>query len=226
MKYVFFAFGLLFLMVAVFWAKNTRTFVGHASTARGTVIDLVRQQSSDSDTYAPVVRFVTDTGETIEFKSNTSSNPPSYTNGERVEVLYSPLAPRDAKIDGFFSLWAGPIMFGAVGSIFLVVGAGIILSAVHKARKAADLKHNGKRILTSVQRVALNENLKVNGKNPYRIFTQWKNPATSETRVFESDYVWFDPSAYLNGRNIAVFVAPGDPKRYYVDLSFLPKSAK
>ena len=226
MKYVFIAGGLLFLTVAVSSAKNTRTFVDRASTAHGRVIDMVRRQSNDSYTYAPVVRFVTETGETVEFTSDTSSDPPSYAKGERVEVLYRPLAPRDAKVKDFKSLWASPIMFGALGSIFFVIGAGVLVSAVLTARKAADLKRNGKRILTTVQRVELNENLKVNGRNPYRVFTQWKSPSTPETGVFESDYVWFDPSSYLDGRNIPVFVDRSDPTRYYVDLSFLPKSAK
>lgn len=227
MKYVLVAFGVLFVTVAIVSATNTRTFVAQASGAHGTVVDMVRRKSTDSDhsdTYAPVVRFVTDTGETIEFTSDTSSNPPSYSRGERVEVLYRPLAPRNARINDFESLWASPLMFGGLGSIALLIGAGVMLRAVLTARKAADLKRRGKRLLTTVQRVELNEKLTVNGVNPYRIFTQWKNPSKPETRVFESDYVWFDPSPYLNGRDIPVFVAPEDPNRYWVDLSFLPKS--
>lgn len=225
-KYAFFAVGLALLTVAVVSATNTRAFVAHANNAHGTVIEMIRRQSSDSDTYAPVVRFVTEAGEAIEFTSRTSSNPPSYATGERVEVLYRPLAPRDARINDFGSLWAGSIMFAAIGSTFFLIGAGLIASAVFEARKAADLKRNGTRVLTTVQRVEHNQNLKVNGRNPYRVFTQWKNPSTAETRIFESNYVWFDPSSYLNGRDIAVFVGRNDPTRYHVDLSFLPKSAE
>jgi len=225
-KYVFFLGGLLFLTVAITSAKNTRMFVGEASAAHGTVIDMVARQSSDSTTYAPVVRFETEEGETVEFTSNTSSEPPSYVKGERVEILYRPLAPHDARINDFGSLWASPLMFGTAGSIFFLIGAGVIVSAVLEARKAAELKRHGRKILTTVQRVELSQNLTVNGVNPYRIFTQWKNPSKPETRVFESDYVWFDPSSYLNGRDVAVFVEPRDWNRYYVDLSFLPTSPK
>jgi hypothetical protein len=225
MKYVFLAGGLLFLTVAICSVQSTRTFLGQASTARGTVIDMVRRQSNDSDTYAPVVRFSTEMGETIEFTSSTSSNPPGYRTGESVEILYRPIAPRDARINDFGSLWASPLMFGTLGSVFFSIGAGILLRAILMGRKAADLKRNGNKLLTTVQRVELNGNLQVNGKSPYRIFTQWKNPAKPETRVFESDYVWFDPSSYLNGRSVAVFVEPRNPDRYYVDLSFLPKTA-
>jgi Protein of unknown function (DUF3592) len=222
MKYVFMAFGMLFMTIAVSSAKNTREFVSHASIAQGTVIDLVRRQTSDAKTFAPLVRFTTADGETIEFTSATASNPPGYAKGDGVAVLYRPLAPRDARIDGFASLWAGPLMFGGLGSITFLVGASVLLNGVRKTRDADDLKRHGKRLLTTVQRVEMKENLKVNGCHPYRIFTQCKN--SPEMRIFESDYVWFDPSPYLNGRNITVFIAPADPTRYYVDLSFLPKS--
>ncbi len=226
MKYLFLVIGAALLTAGVVSARNTQTFIAESAAAPGTVIDMVRRQSSDSDTYAPVVRFVTQRGEAIEFTSNSSSNPPSYGTGERVEVLYRPVAPHDARINAFGSLWASSLVLGALGSIFFAIGAGIILVAVFQARKAADLMRNGKRLLTTVQRVELNQNLEVNGRHPYRVFTQWQNPATAEKRIFKSSNVWFDPSAYLNGRDVAVFVGRGDPDRYYVDLSFLPESAK
>ncbi len=76
-------------------------------------------------------------------------------------------------------------ILGALGAIFFAIGAGIILFAVYQARKAADLMKNGKRCLTTVQRVELNEHLRVNGKNPYQVLTQWQNPATGQTRIFQ-----------------------------------------
>lgn len=226
MKYLFLVVGAALMAGAGVSAKNARTFIAESVAAPGSVIDLVRRQSSDSDTYAPVVKFVTQTGEAIEFTSSTSSSPPSYRTGERVEVLYRPLMPHDAKINAFGSLWASSLMLGALGAVFFAIGAGIILFAVYQARKAADLMKNGKRCLTTVHRVELNEHLRVNGKNPYQVLTQWQNPATGQTRIFRSNNVWFDPSEYLNGRNVMVFVGRGDPDRYHVDLSFLPESAK
>ena len=44
--------------------------------------------------------------------------------------------------------------------------------------------------------------------------------------VFESDNVWFDPTSYVKGRKITVFIENDNPKKYLVDLSFLPKLAK
>jgi len=226
MKYVLLAFGALMLAIAGIDTHNTRSFVAQSAHAHGTVTDLVRRHSSDSDTYAPVVRFATADGENVEFTSETASNPPGYSRGERVDVIYRPLAPQHAKIDDFTSLWASPLMFGALGAIAFGVGAGVLLNAIFRARRAAELKRSGKRLLTTVHRVERNDNVKVNGRNPYRIFTQCKGATAGEARIFESDNVWCDPSAYLNGRNINVFVEPGNADRYYVDLSFLPESVR
>jgi Protein of unknown function (DUF3592) len=227
-KYVFSAIGIAMLAGALFWGQNTRSFLSQASTAQGTVIDLVRSRSSGSSssgTYAPVVRFVTAKGEKIEFTSSTGSNPPSYSQGESVEVLYQPGAPRDATINGFVSLWLGPMIVGGIGSVFFLIGGGIILYSVLHGRKEEYLRQNGTRILTTFQSVELNTSLAVNGRHPFRVFTQWTNPSTSEIHVFASDNLWFDPSPHIHDRPITVFIEPGNPKKYYVDLSFLPKLA-
>jgi hypothetical protein len=224
MKYLACAFGAVFLVIAIASASGTRTFLAEASPARGTVTALVRGRSSSSNSYAPVVRFVTADGETIEFKSNTFSDPPAYAVGQHVDVLYRPLAPSNAMVDDFLSLWASPLMFGALGSIFLAGGVGFIAAAILRARKAADLKRHGRRVMTTVQRVERNDSVKVQGRNPYRIFTVAPSLAGPDARVFESDDVWFDPSPYLNGREITVYVDRHDRDRYYVDLSFLERA--
>jgi hypothetical protein len=226
-KYVFPAIGIAMLAGALFWVQNIRSFLAQASTAQGTVVELVqsRSRSSNSSTYAPVVRFVTAKGEKIEFTSGAGSNPPSYSQGESVEVLYEPGAPRDARINGFDSLWLGPTIVGGIGSIFFLIGGGIALASALQGRKVEYLTQNGTRILTTFQSVELNTSLTVNGRHPFRVFTQCANPSTSEIHVFKSDNLWFDPSPHIKDRAITVFIEPGNPKKYYVDLSFLPKLA-
>ena len=44
-------------------------------------------------------------------------------------------------------------------------------------------------------------------------------------RVLASEYVSFDPTAYLKDREtVDVYIHPDEPERYFVDTSFLPKS--
>jgi hypothetical protein len=236
-KYVFALIGAGMLIGAGFGLANTRSFLAHASRAEGTVIALqprypnntsssnsTLNSSSTSITFAPMVRFSHD-GQVIDFTASTASNPPSYHIGETVPVLYLPSAPFKAKIDSFFSLWGGPLIVGGLGAIFLLIGGLMILLPRLRAQEDDRLMHEGMSVDADLQSVDLNTGVTVNGRSPFRITAQWQDPSTSRMYVFVSRNIWFDPSKYITGQNIKVFIARGNPKRYYVDLSFLPTLA-
>lgn len=224
-KYVFTAVGAAMLAGAFLLYQNTRTFVEDATRTEGTVVELVESRSSDSTTYRPVVDFTTSTGETIRFTSSSGSNPPSYSVGEKVALFYLADAPQQAKIDGYFSLWGAPTIVGGLGSVFFLIGAGVMLVPMLKRRRDDYLKKHGTPIETVFQRVELNEALSVNGRHPFRIVTQWQNPATSKMHVFESSNLWYDPTEYVKSDRIRVFIEKSNPTKYVVDLSFLPELA-
>lgn len=183
-KYVFSIVGLGLLVGAFILFTNTKHFLEDALTTDGTVIELVRSRSSsnssDSITYKPVVEFVTQDGTTVEFMSSSGSNPPSYTRGNIVEVMYHNSFPEKAKINSFFSLWGGATIFTIMGSIFFLIGISIILAGYLKLRKTAYLRKSGVPIKAKFQKVEIDESVKMNGNRPYRIYAQWKNPASSK----------------------------------------------
>lgn len=225
-KYTFTLIGIGMLAGAFLLYKSTSSFLAEATKTEGTVVDLIRSQSSNSTTYRPVVHFLGQNGQTIEFVSSTGSNPPSYSKGQKVEVMYRPTEPQDAKINGFFSLWGGPIFLSGIGAVFFIIGAGIILVGSQKSRKDEFLRKNGTPIETEFQSVEQNTALSVNGKHPFMVLTQWLNPATSELHIFKSNNLWFDPSSFIKTKKITVFIENNNPKKYFVDLSFLPRLAK
>lgn len=224
-KYAFTVVGLGMLVGSFFIYQNTQYFLNDALTTEGTVIELVRSRSSDSTTYRPVVEFKTHGGSKVEFTSSSGSNPPSYSKGEVVEVLYQESSPEQAKINGFFSLWGASTILGGLGAVFFLVGISIILFGSLKRKKIEHLKKNGIAIKAKFQSVETNRSLDVNGRNPYQICVQWKNPATSELHVFNSDNIWFDPTDHINNDEITVLIDKDNPKKYHVDISFLPKVA-
>src|SRR5215831_12083326 len=183
-KYTFTAIGLLMMVLALAWYANVRAFVSRATVAPGMVVDLLPSRSDNSTTWRPVVRFTSADRQNIEFTSSTSSNPPSYSKGEKVEVLYAPANPRDAKINGFFSLWGGPSIVGGLGAVFLLIGASIIAIGRMRARRDEYLRANGTRVQARFQQVERNERIRVNGANPFRIVCQWQDPATAQLHVF------------------------------------------
>ncbi len=101
---------------ALFWYQNTNSFIKQAVKAEGIVIDFV----SDRRSSKPLVRFKDAQGNTIEFTSSLSTNPPRYNIGQTVNVLYLPQEPKNATIDDFLSLWSGQLVLGVVGILFAI----------------------------------------------------------------------------------------------------------
>jgi len=224
-KYVFAIVGAGMLLGAGALRANTSRFLAHASPARGTVVALQPKRSSDgSTTYSPVVHFKHG-AQMIEFTSQNSSSPPGYHIGEIVPVLYLDTNPYDAKLNSFFSLWAGALIVGGIGAVFLLIGGGMILVPLRHKRVDDYLVHQGVPVEADIQSVAINTAVSINGRNPFRIVAQWQDPATSQVHVFESHNIWFDPSSYIKQKAIRVFVDRANPKKYYVDVSFLPQLA-
>lgn len=69
-----------------------------------------------------MVKFAPSSGEQTIFKSNTGSNPPAFTKGQQVEVLYNPQKPNSAMINSWLELWFLPAIFTGMGSIFVLIG--------------------------------------------------------------------------------------------------------
>lgn len=223
--YLFLAIGLAMLVGAAYWASRVDEFARTASRAPGTVIKLERSHSGGSSSYYPVVRYRTAAGQDITFRSSFGSNPPSHAVGEQVEVLYRESDPGGARIGSFFALWGAPAIVGALGAVLALVGGGILYWQRRAAARAQYLRRHGTPVQTEFQSVELNTALRVNGRHPWRIVTQWKNPASGELHLFESENIWFDPTAHIGSRQITVYLDRRNPKRYHMDVSFLPKLA-
>lgn len=218
--------GIGMLVATFFIYKSTNTFLKDATRAEGTVIELVRSRSDDSIVYYPVVVFVSQEGEEIEFTSLSGSNPPSYSKGQTVEILYLPTQPQKAEINSPFSQWGIVTIFGGLGSLFSTIGACILVLPMLKEGEEQHLKQQGTPIETDFKSVEINTTYSVNGEHPFRVITQWQNPSTTEIHVFRSNNLWYDPSEFITRKQITVFIEKENPKKYFVDLSFLPKLAE
>ena len=224
-KYLLPLIGICLLTVSFFFQQKTRSFLAQAVKADGVVIDLASSHSSHGTTYAPVVRFVSQDGTPIQFTSSSSTNPPSYRRGQKVQVVYNQTNPYEAKINSFMSLWGLPSIVGGIGALLLAISAAISLASTLGKRADDYLRRNGTPIQTDFQSVSLNTNLQVNGRSPFHIYTQWKDSDTSEVHVFHSKNIWYDPTQYIDQKQITVFVDRKNLKKYLMDVSFLPKLA-
>jgi hypothetical protein len=87
--------------------------------------------------YYPRVRYVTRSGNPVEFTGSVGSSPPAFDVGEAVGVLYDPAAPEKARIDTFFQLWFPSLLLGGIGLVFAAIGGGGALAAL-RARTRSD----------------------------------------------------------------------------------------
>jgi hypothetical protein len=223
--WIFLVVGTLMLVGAGLLWVNTRNFVAQAQGASGTVVELreVRDSDGGSSTWKPVVRFTSADGQDVTFASSFSSNPASYELGESVPVLYRREDPRDARIRGSGSLWFGVTLLGGLGVVFAALGGAILFATRAGEKKQHYLMAYGNAVETEVQGVDRNTSVEVNGRSPWRVTSQWLDPATNKLRIFHSENLWFDPSRFVQAKKVTVLLDPNNPKRYHMDLSFLPE---
>lgn len=218
--------GLVVLGVSLWLYQSTSRFIADASRAPGVVIDIERSRSSDnSSTYYPVVRFTSADGVERTFVPSWGSSSPRYQRGQAVQILYTPARPEEAEIEDFVSLWLLPLVLGLVGGVFLLFGGGMIAFDMVFRRRKRILQTSGQLILADFTSVERNGSLEVNGQLPWRIMCQWQNPVTGKLHVFASDNIWFDPTGYVTQKQINVRIDPKNPKRHWMDTSFLPEMA-
>lgn len=224
--YVFAVIGSLLLAAALYLYQDKQAFFKKAEVVQGTVTELLRSRSDKSIMYRPVVEFETKSGKKAEFTSSVASNPASYNVGEKVEVLYDPVNPAKADINGFSALYLGPLILGIIGTVFILISFISILFRHLKQKKTKYLLDNGKRIVTKFENVQLNSDIKVNNRNPFLICSRWLNPNTNELHIFKSEDIWFDPTEFIKTEEIKVIIDPNDPKKYLMDTSFLPNLSR
>ena len=62
-----------------------------------------------------------------------------------------------------------------LGAVFTLIGAGIWLAGVLSDRQGKRLRQQGQVVEATLQSVALNESISVNGRHPYVLHCQWLN---------------------------------------------------
>ena len=83
---------------------------------------------------APIVEYQVE-GETYRIDGHFAPAPPSvYRTGEKVVVAHHPSRPSEGRIDSFGELWLEPLVFGSVGVLFTLIGAGMIRSKREAAK--------------------------------------------------------------------------------------------
>jgi hypothetical protein len=208
-------------------AQSTIRFKAEAERVEGTVVDFeTRRETSDGKTktmYAPIVEYTTLDGQTLSFTSASSSSSPSYDRGDKVGVLYSRVTPERARVDSFMDNWFGPMILGLFAVLFTLGGVGLFFGGIRNKKVRKWLEAHGLKVQTRFHGVEQNTSLKVNGKSPWRVCTQWQDPKTQKVYLLYSDNLWYDPTEFCRVDTIDALINADNPKQYFLDTSFLPQ---
>jgi hypothetical protein len=110
------AAGAGFLLFGFHELSNGLDLTRNGLKTEGTVIDLEKSGSGEKSTYMPEVEFITDSGQKVAYVYRSGSNPPAYSIGQSVEVVYAKDDPRNFMIGSklFFLFPAVLILAGAI----------------------------------------------------------------------------------------------------------------
>ncbi len=187
-------------------------------------MELVRHVERDRDrgqsiSYTAIIGFTDGSGRRQEFSEPIRSNPPRFSVGEVVPVLYDPTRPSHAVVDDFWGRRGILTIFLGLGATFAVLGTVLFAIDLKRRRRISRLLREGKPIDADFLHVFRDARIARNGEHPFRVVVQAMDPATGRLRRFESEAIWVDPTTQLTGRKIRVLLDPGNPQRYHVDLS-------
>ncbi|GIW72147.1 MAG: hypothetical protein KatS3mg102_1689 [Planctomycetota bacterium] len=220
----FLAIGLLLAALAAYFLWDAMGFRATAASTEGTVIGLAWTSSTGTTSHtmhtaAPVVEF-TANGQRYRFTSSVSSNPPAYSVGERVQVLYDPEQPQRARIDSFWQLHLLWLATGLPALVCLAVpGAMLALKARRRRRRQRALQY-GVPVQATIVDVRPNTTIKVNGRSPLVIEARYRDPQTGEEHTFTSENLWQLPldRPWQPGEQVTVYMVPGEPDCYAMQL--------
>jgi hypothetical protein len=120
----------LFIGLGVRGVVTTQRFLATASTADGAVVDVDSDTHEETTDYNLVVRFVTASGQVVQFRSAEGHSPPPESVGDSVRVLYDPANPQRARLDTWGGRWAEDTAKIIIGMVFFSLGAVILVGAL------------------------------------------------------------------------------------------------
>lgn len=206
---------------ATAWTLSYRLF---GASAQATVVAIVPRPNAKGSgpVYCPEFSFRNAMGKQVAWDSPECATPAAWKIGERAQVFYDPSDPSTGVARSFARQWSIPPLAGAFALTFLLAGAAPQVLRERRLKRRTWLVLHGRRIDTELLGVGRNALALWGAERPYRIFSQWRDPRTGLVYEFHSVDLWVEPSAWLPRRAIPVRIDPANPKRYDMDLGFVP----
>lgn len=109
------------------------------------------------------------------------------------------------------------IIFSVCGLPFVIVGIVFLAIRSNKRKLIAELKESGQRIYAKFDRVDLNYNIEINHAHPFIVYARYEDQMGT-IHMYKSSNLNYDPTSYLEGKEIPIYVHPSNPKLYFMDV--------
>lgn len=218
---LFFAIGLIILIVGISFAISTNKFMKTAVSTTATITRIDSSRDSDGDTNHIVkVEFKVD-GKTYDGELNYYTS--SMYVGKTETVYYDPSNPYHFKGKGGEVVnYIMPIM----GIIFMLIGGGCITAAILKDKKKKKVLAYNYVIQANIVGFNIDTSVAINGRNPYRLEANYVNPNDGKIYSYRSEEIWVDLTPILSQMQLTtvpVYVNPNNFAEYYMDITNLTK---
>lgn len=215
--------GLIMLLAAACLAYRTYQEEQNRIITTGLITDVTRSRSYENKpVLCPVIRH-TAGGETYTFTSSSCSGSRRYAAGDFAEIAYFPGDPQNAEIHSLPALYAWPIFFIFMGVPFALIGSLPFIIMAMRKKSGKRLLREGTPVRVKVTGVISNTTININGRHPYQIEAQLYNPADNTLTFYYSLNLGFNPAPYIHQEYVTVYLNKQNPRKYYMDISFLPR---
>lgn len=214
--------GIALSIGGVYFLKEKMEVFNHSTSAEGVVVD-IESTTGRKTTYHPVISFQALDGHTYTFTMETgTSSAFDFNKGDKLKIKYKEETPQMAKVDSFKERWGLPLALLVAGIVILLSGGGTVYNYFNKIKLRKELPRTGTRLQLPA-RVKL---ITTKNKTEFVIISDWLNPEDAKMYAFTSDKISFDPTTYIAGKLMDVWIDRMNPKKkHYVDISFLPEKA-
>lgn len=207
------------ISVSVLLALVQFFHIQHFLTVSTKTEALVMKMSNSLPGTKATIRFVTDNQTVLDTEVMTLDQ---LAVGKKLQILYNPVIPAQARVDDFIDTWFDIIVYAAVFIFSFLILFLIQYLSSWRERRLRKLRMEGHRILTRFKKVEAVLKAEKDGKCPFRIVSTWRDPKSKKTYEFRSGYLWKNPEDYIMDQTIQIVLDVKNKRKYMMDLSFLP----
>lgn len=213
---IFAAIGTLALIGFAYATISEIRFLNHAVATEGRVAG-----PPDRATDQPIYLYEFPAGTVRRGRLFGGSTSDLFMGGDRIPLYVDARDPGSSQVRRFDRQWLSPISFGAFAAAFGGVGFGILAYSRRRRDWERRIRDRGVRIRADIVGVVSDNDIVINGRFPWRI--QAQALIDGKIHPFASADLWFDPSPFLDRQQVDVLYLEEDPRRHWMDVSFLPE---